>query len=299
MSFPNNEKLTNQTAYRSLWVSVFVNIVLAAVQMIAGVMAHSQALVSDGIHSLSDLLSDIVALFATRFSFQAADDKHPYGHRRYENAASLALGLLLAAGGVTMISAALNKFYTPESTPIHYAALWVALLALLTKECLFRYMLWQARKAQSGVLIANAWHARSDAASSLVALIGIIGAMAGFPLFDPLAALLVGAMVGSVGIKFAYQALQDLMDAAADEETIINIQKTVANVTGVIGFHDLRTRKTGDDVFVDIHIEVSADLSVVAGHNIAVDVRNSLLNMGNIADVMVHIDPVENHLQAT
>ena len=127
----------------------------------------------------------------------------------------------------------------------------------------------------------------------MVAIVGIIGSLLGVPLFDPLAALIVGAMVGGVGIKFAYHALQDLMDAAADDETLNRIKSTVITVSGVLGYHDLRTRKTGDNVFVDIHIEVSANLTVVAGHNIAVSVRNTLLNIENIADVMVHIDPVK------
>ena len=284
---------TAQIARKSVWASVFVNIVLAAAQIITGFLAHSQALISDGVHSLSDLLSDIVALFATHYSRQAADDKHPYGHRRYENAASLVLGLLLTAGGGVMVWAAVQKFYHPNPTPVHHAALWVAVFALIAKESLFRYMLAMAKKAHSGVLIANAWHARSDAASSLVAIIGIIGAMLGYPLFDPLAALIVGSMVGGVGIKFAYHALQDLMDAAADDETVEKIKTTAAQVAGVQGFHDLRTRKTGDDVFVDIHIEVARHLSVVEGHDIAVSVRRALLNINNIADVMVHIDPVK------
>ncbi|MBQ9259915.1 MAG: cation transporter [Neisseriaceae bacterium] len=287
------QALIERTARRSVWASIVVNLILAVMQMTVGLFAHSQALVSDGVHSLSDLLSDMVALFATHFSRQAADDNHPYGHRRFENAASLALGLLLAVGGGVMVFSAVQKFYHPNPTPVHHAALWVAVLALIAKESLFRYMLAMAKKARSGLLIANAWHARSDAASSMVAIVGIIGSLLGVPLFDPLAALIVGAMVGGVGIKFAYHALQDLMDAAADRETIENIKKTVSSVSGVLGYHDLRTRKTGDNVFVDIHIEVSANLTVVAGHNIAVAVRNDLLNIENIADVMVHIDPVE------
>lgn len=295
MNTTDSKTLIERTARRSVWASVVVNLALAVMQITVGLFAHSQALVSDGVHSLSDLLSDIVALFATHFSRQTADDKHPYGHRRFENAASLALGLLLSVGGGVMVFSAVQKFYHPNPAPVHHSALWVALIALIAKESLFRYMLAMAKKARSGLLIANAWHARSDAASSLVAIIGIIGSLLGVPLFDPLAALIVGAMVGGVGIQFAYHALQDLMDAAADDETLNRIKSTVITVSGVLGYHDLRTRKTGDDVFVDIHIEVARHLSVVAGHDIAVAVRNTLLNIENIADVMVHIDPVKEN----
>ena len=293
MNSTNPKALIERTARRSVWASVVVNLALAVMQITVGLFAHSQALVSDGVHSLSDLLSDIVALFATHFSRLAADDKHPYGHRRFENAASLALGVLLLLGGGVMVWAAVQKFYHPNPTPVHHTALWVAAIALIAKESLFRYMLAMVKKARSGLLIANAWHARSDAASSLVAIVGIIGSLLGVPLFDPLAALIVGSMVGGVGIKFAYHALQDLMDAAADDETLSHIRRTVMTVSGVLGYHDLRTRKTGDDVFVDIHIEVARHLSVVEGHDIAVAVRNTLLNIDNIADVMVHIDPVK------
>ena len=180
---------------RSTWTSVVVNIVLTTVQLIVGVFSHSQALIADGIHSLSDLLSDFVVLLASHHSKKEADHDHPYGHQRYETAASLVLGGLLLAVGIGMLISAFHKLENPEAIPaVHSVALWVAITALIAKEALFRYMLKLAQKVKSSMLIANAWHARSDAASSLVVAIGIIGNLAGYPLLDPVAALIVGFM---------------------------------------------------------------------------------------------------------
>lgn len=283
----------DRAAQKSIWVSVAVNIVLTVVQVVVGTLAKSQALVADGLHSLSDLLADFVALIAARHSRKAADTDHPYGHRRYENAASLVLGVLLLVVGAGMVFSAIKKFENPAAIPVvHQAALWVALFTLAAKEGLFRYMLAVAKKAHSSMLVANAWHARSDAASSLVVAVGIVGNLMGYPILDPIAALMVGLMVGRIGWKFSWQALQDLMDAAADDETVMAIKNTILTQTGVIGLHDLRTRKMGDEIIVDVHIEVDDRLSVVEGHNIAVLVRRAVMDAYPVLDVMVHVDPV-------
>ncbi|MBR1374714.1 MAG: cation transporter [Cardiobacteriaceae bacterium] len=282
-------------ARKSVWISVLVNIFLSILQMTVGIFAHSAALVADGIHSLSDLISDLVAIAAAHLSQKAPDADHNYGHRRYENAASLLLGIILIATALAMIFASIEKFaHHQQIRTVHFSALFVALIAICCKELLFRYMLNAAKRAKSGLLIANAWHARSDAAASVVALCGIVGNMLGFAIFDALAALIVGTVIAKVGFKFAFDALQDLIDAAADAETIDKISKIAASQNGVLGFHDLRTRKTGSDVFVDIHIEVNRNLTVVEGHDIAVAVRRNLLELDNIADVLVHIDPAED-----
>ena len=187
-------------ASRSTWVSVAVNTVLTAAQIAIGLVTKSQGLVADGIHSLSDLISDFVVLVANHHSQKEADDDHPYGHQRFETAASLALGMLLLAVGVGMLWSAFVKIQAPHTLPdIHVAALWTALAALVAKELLFRYMLAVAKRVKSSMLVANAWHARSDAASSLVVALGIVGNLAGYPILDPIAALIVGGMVGKMG----------------------------------------------------------------------------------------------------
>jgi cation diffusion facilitator family transporter len=284
----------NAAASRSTWVSVVVNVLLATTQVAVGVLSKSQALIADGIHSLSDLVADFVVLLAGHHSRKDADADHPYGHQRFETAASLVLGVILLAVGGGMIWSALLKLQTPDTiATVHTSALWVALCAIACKEMLFRYMLRVAKAIKSSMLVANAWHARSDAASSLVVSIGLIGNLAGYPLLDPIAALIVGFMVGRMGWSFGWDALHDLMDRAVDEEEVQAIRQTLVATPGVAGVHDIRTRKMGDMIVVDAHIEVDADLTVEEGHNIAVAARQAVLQRHRVLNLMTHVDPAK------
>jgi cation diffusion facilitator family transporter len=277
---------------RSTWVSVVVNLLLTIAQIGAGVIAKSQGLIADGIHSLSDLVSDFVVLLAGRHSRKDADDDHPYGHQRFENAATLALGGLLLAVGLGMLWSALGKLQSPEAVPtVGALALWVAGGALIAKELLFRYMLAVAKRVKSSMLVANAWHARSDAASSLVVAVGIVGNMAGYPILDPIAALIVGLMVTRMGWGFGWDALHDLMDRAADEQEVAAIRQTLIETPGVSGVHDVRTRKMGDLIVVDAHLEVDASITVEAGHDIAVEARHRVMQRHRVLNLMTHVDP--------
>lgn len=279
-------------AIRSTWVSIAVNLLLTVVQVAVGLLARSQALVADGLHSLSDLVADAVVLFASRHSRKDADADHPYGHQRFENGASLALGALLLAVGVGMLWSALHKLSAPADIPrVHAAALWVALLALAAKEGVFRYMLVIAKRVKSSMLVANAWHARSDAASSLVVALGIVGNLAGYPILDPIAALIVGLLISRMGAGFAWDALHDLMDRAVDEREVDAIRATLLETPGVDGVHDLRTRKMGDMVVVDAHIEIDGRISVEQGHDIAVAARDAVMRRHRVLNVMTHVDP--------
>ena len=279
-------------ASRSTWVSVLVNIVLSVMQIGAGVMTKSQGLIADGVHSLSDLISDFVVLFAGHHSKKDADDDHPYGHHRFETAATLVLGGLLLSVGVGMLWSALQKLESPEAIQtVHVAALWVAMAALAAKEALFRYMLFMAKRVKSSMLVANAWHARSDAASSLVVGIGIVGNLAGYPILDPIAALIVGLMIAKMGWGFGWNALHDLMDRSVDEAEVEAIRQTLLDTPGVSGVHDVRTRKMGDMIVVDAHIEVDALISVEAGHDIAVEARKRVLQRHRVLNLMTHVDP--------
>jgi len=279
-------------ASRSTWVSVGVNLVLAATQITVGILSRSQALVADGIHSLSDLVSDFVVLLASHHSRKDADEAHPYGHQRFETAASLVLGVILLAVGVGMLWSAFLKLEAPESVPqVHMAALWVAGAALVAKELLFRYMLRVAKRVKSSLLVANAWHARSDAASSLVVAIGIIGNLAGYPILDPIAALIVGFMVARMGWGFGWDALHDLVDRSVDEQEVEAIRRTLAETPGVSGVHDVRTRKMGDMIVVDAHLEVDASISVEQGHDIAVQARHRVMQRHRVLNLMTHVDP--------
>ena len=279
-------------ASRSTWVSVGVNLVLTITQIVVGVVAKSQGLIADGIHSLSDLVADFVVLFASHHAQKDADEDHPYGHQRFETAASMVLGLLLLAVGVGMLWSAARKLEAPETIQtVHVMALWVAGGALVAKELLFRYMLAVAKRVKSSMLVANAWHARSDAASSLVVGIGIVGNLAGYPILDPIAALIVGFMVAKMGWGFTWDALHDLMDRAVDDEEVQAIRQTLMETPGVSDVHDVRTRKMGDMIVVDAHIEVDAMITVEAGHDIAVLARQRVLQRHRVLNLMTHVDP--------
>ena len=279
-------------AARSTWVSVAVNSGLSCLQIAVGLLARSQGLVADGIHSLSDLVADFLVLFVDRHSKQAPDDKHPYGHQRFENAASLALGLLLAAVGIGMLWSAINKIEHPGSIPkVEITALYIAGTALVAKEMLFRFMLAAAKRVKSGMLVANAWHARSDAASSLVVGCGIIGNLLGYPFLDPIAALIVGMMVLKMGWSFGWEALHDLMDQAGDAGEVAAISATISATPGVIDVHNLRTRKMGDMLTVDVHIHVAANLTVEAGHAILAEAEKRVMARHRVLGMMTHVDP--------
>ena len=279
-------------ASRSTWISVGVNIGLTCTQITVGTLSRSQGLVADGIHSLSDLVADVVVLFASHAGKKDADQEHPYGHQRFETAASLLLGVLLLIVGLGMLWSAFRKLEDPDSVArVHVAALWVAGAALIAKELLFRYMLAVAKRVKSSMLVANAWHARSDAASSLVVSVGIVGNLAGYPILDPIAALIVGFMIARMGWGFAWGALHDLVDRSANEQEVAAIRRTLLDTPGVSGVHDVRTRKMGDMIVVDAHIEVNAELTVEAGHDITVAARQRVLERHRVLDLMTHVDP--------
>ncbi len=279
-------------ASRSTWVSVVVNLVLSITQIAVGIVARSQALIADGLHSLSDLVADFVVLLASHHSRKDADADHPYGHQRFETAASLVLGLLLLAVGAGMLWSAARKLESPETIQtVQVLALWVAGAALVGKELLFRYMLAVAKRVKSSMLVANAWHARSDAASSLVVGLGIIGNLAGCAVLDRSAAVIGGCMVARMGWSFSWDALHDLMDRAIDEQEVEAIRRTLAETPGVRNVHDVRTRKMGDMIVVDAHLEVDAHISVEAGHDIAVVARQRVLQRHRVLNLMTHVDP--------
>jgi len=278
-------------ARKSTWVSIFVNFGLTILQVLAGFFGKSQSLMADGLHSLADLLSDILVLFANRHGNKHADAEHPYGHARIETAASLILGASLAALGVGLLIAAGMRLQHPEQVQaVHPFTLWIAIIALASKEGMFRYMLAVAQRVRSQMLVANAWHARSDAASSLVVIIGIIGNLLGYTFLDLVAAAVVGVMIAYMGIQFSRDALAELIDTGLDEAEVRAIRNTLKAVPGVMGLHELRTRKMADSALVDAHIIVEPKISVSEGHYIAEAARIAVLKGHQVMDVMVHID---------
>lgn len=288
----------NQLVRRSVNVSMGVNVGLSFAQIVVGWLANSHSLLVDGFHSFSDLLSDFLVLFVARHSGRAADDSHPYGHARLETLATLILGLMLVAIGAGFLYSAGEKaMHLGESPPVGMTALYVALGALAAKEWLFRYMLRAAKKANSAMLIANAWHSRSDAASSLVVAIGIGGTLMGFIYADLLAAAIVGALIIKMGWEFSRGALEELVDQGADAAMTEEIRARIRQTPGVLDLHDLRTRRMADRILVDAHVHVAPRISVSEGHRVAEHVRaNVRLSCPQVLDVLVHIDPEDDSL---
>lgn len=285
-------------AQKCTWVSVAVNLLLTVLQLVVGYFGRSQALVADGLHSLSDLLSDFLVLVANRQGSRRADADHPYGHARFETAATLLLGSALAILGISLIVVAGLRLQHPEELQqVHPATFWIALLTLCAKEGLFRYLMAVAKRVRSQLLAANAWHSRSDAASSLVVLVGIGGNLLGYTFLDLMAAAVVGMMIARMGIRLAWEALAELTDTGLSAEEVEAIRQTLVGTSGVRGLHELRTRKMADNALVDAHVLVDPGISVSEGHYIAESARQAVLKHHHVMDVMVHIDP-EDDMQA-
>ena len=285
-------------AKKSTWISIFINLLLSFMQVLAGYFGKSQSLMADGLHSFADLLSDVLVLFANRHGNRHADAEHPYGHARIETAASLILGVSLSALGVGLLIAAGIRLQHPDQVQaVQPFTLWFALIALAAKEGMFRYMLAVAQRVRSQMLTANAWHARSDAASSLVVIVGIIGNLLGYTFLDLVAAAVVGIMIAHMGLSFAREAMAELVDTGLDEATVQSIRNTLKSTPGVMGLHELRTRKMADNALVDAHIIVDPKISVSEGHYIAESARAAVVKEHHVMDVMVHIDS-EDDMQA-
>lgn len=283
---------------RITWVSVIVNVLLTAMQLVIGFIAHSQSLIADAMHTLSDIVADSFVLYANRKGAEGIDALHPYGHGRYETAASLVLGLLLAGTGVGILISASGRLMDAGSLPpVGMAALWAALFTLAAKEGLFRYMLVTAERLRSPMLVANAWHARADALSSLVVAVGIGGALLGFNFADAVAAIIIGAMIVRAGLRFALAALRELIDTGLDAQELAAIRQTVTTSPGVRGLHELRTRHMARQVLVDAHVQVDPRISVSEGHWIAETARKRVLEQHpEVLDVLVHVDAEDDIL---
>ncbi|MCB1734484.1 MAG: cation transporter [Gammaproteobacteria bacterium] len=283
-------------ADRATLVGAGINLVLAGAKIAVGWIGHSQALIVDGIHSLSDLASDAIVMIASKHGSVEADDDHPYGHGRIETVATVVLGAILAAVALGIGIDATSRLTRPEDLPTPTAiALWVALLSVFSKEALYWYTILIARRIRSNLLKANAWHHRSDAFSSVVVLIGVTGAMLGVPALDALAAMGVAIMIAKIGWDLIRQGVRELVDTGLEEDRVQAIQEIIVGTPGVRSLHMLRTRRMGPDALADVHIQVAPRLSVSEGHQISETVRMGLVaGIEELTDVTVHIDPEDD-----
>jgi cation diffusion facilitator family transporter len=298
--FDTSDQARYRASRRVTRTSILVNVGLAAAQVIMGIVGRSQALVADGVHTLSDILTDLMVLFALKHGAKEADEDHPYGHGRIETAVTVFLGLALIGVAVGIaLNAGLRLADTakvPGPSPLTMA---VALLTIVSKEGLYRYTLHIAKRVRSNLLRANAWHHRSDAISSVIVLVGIGGTLAGIPHLDGIAAVGVAMMIAKIGWELGWNAVKELVDTALDAEEVEHIKQTILGVDGVRSLHLLRTRRTGGQALVDVHILVDGTISVSEGHQISESVRHRLIReVDSVTDVLVHIDPEDDETAA-
>ncbi|MCF7971244.1 MAG: cation diffusion facilitator family transporter [Methylococcaceae bacterium] len=274
-------------------VGALINVFLTIIKIGFGILGQSAALIADGVHSLSDLASDMLVLIAVKLGAREADHDHPYGHRRFETIATVVLGLGLVAIALGIAWDVFGRVLNPERMLIPQAsALGIAAISILANEWLYQYTQRVAVVTRSKLLMANAWHHRSDAISSIVVLIGVAGSLLGYLWADSAAAVLVAVMVAKIGINLVSDSIKELVDTGLPKALVEEIRSQIIAIDGVKNIHLLRTRLMGEDALVDAHIVVNSRITVSEGHMIADVVRDVLIEkFDDVQDVLVHVDP--------
>lgn len=281
---------------RASYVGAAINIIQTLIKIGFGILGQSAALIADGIHSLSDLLSDLLVIIAVKLGSREADHDHPYGHRRFETIATVILGASLIAIGGAIAWSVMERMAQPEHLPVpNTLSLSVAALSILINEWLYQYTKRIAKTTRSKLLLANAWHQRSDAISSLVVLFGIGAVMLGYPQADAVAAIVVALMVAKIGLNLMLESIKELVDTSLPPELVAEIRAAINAIDGVEGIHLLRTRQMGEDALIDAHIVVDPRITVSEGHMIGDIVRDDLIRrFDDVMDVLVHVDPEDD-----
>jgi cation diffusion facilitator family transporter len=289
-----NEVKRFPQARRVTWIGLIINLFLISFKALGGIWGRSEALIADAVHSASDFITDVLVLIGLTVSERPMDETHPYGHGRVETIATFLVGLVLGLVGLgiglkaiaTMIK---GVSYTPRSI-----ALIAALVSIIVKEGLYRYTIRVGQQTNSQALRANAWHHRSDALSSVATFLGVGGAMLNprWLILDPLVACGVAVFIVKVSAEITWTAFSDLVDTSVQREIRDQIERVAKGVSGVLNLHGLKTRHVGNNIFVDVHIEVSPRISVTEGHHIATQLKRAILGqVDNMAEVNVHVEP--------
>lgn len=287
------EKIRDQ--YKATIIGAIVNIFLALFKIIFGFLSNSQALLIDGVHSFSDLITDLLVIIVTKFAHNEPDKEHPYGHQRFETIGSLVIGafLIAVAGGIAYSSA--ERIFSDQLTTPGWSAIFVAILSIVSNEWLYRYTINVAERTNSSILKANAWHHRTDSLSSIVVMIGLVGAYAGYNWLDPVAAVIVSVMIAKVGYNLAWNNIKELVDTAPPQDFIDEVETIIFEIPEVKDVHKLRCRRAGANILLDLHIQVEPYISVSEGHQIGDSVTHRLLTqIDELSDVTVHVDPEED-----
>lgn len=275
------------------------NALLGVLKLTGGTLFHSHALIADGLHSFADLITDGMVLLASKYGSLDADDTHPYGHQRIETAATFLLSLLLILAGIGIAWDSVYELMHASYTMPQWLSLPVICISILANEALFHYTLLIGKRISSKLIIANAWHHRTDSASSLVVLIGLIGSLAGYTYLDTIAAIVVALMIAKMGWDYGWHSIKELVDTAVGPGLLAQIEHVIQNVPGVEKIHQLRSRFMGENVLIDVHILVSPKISVSEGHYIAQHVHHALINqIDSVSDVIVHVDPEDDEVSS-
>lgn len=285
-----NERLS--LGKKASWIGILGNIILTSIKAIIGIIAGSTAMVADAIHSGSDIIATAIVLHGIKISHAPADEEHHYGHIKAESivAKIIAIILILTAFGIGL--SAYRSLKDPSLKPPGSLAIWAALLSIVAKEWMYRYTVRIGKKIGSQALVADAWHHRTDAFSSVAALIGITGATLGFPLLDPLSGIVVAIMIGKTALSIYWDAVNALMDPAPSKEVMDEIKRITLAVEGIKSIHEIRARQHGNQIFVDIKIGVDPFITVEEGHDLASNAKESLLHkVENVKDVLIHVNP--------
>jgi cation diffusion facilitator family transporter len=293
--FTMKENTFQQTADRVSAVTIIGNTLLSLLKLLAGIIANSSAMISDAVHSASDVFSTFIVIIGIRLSSKASDKEHPYGHERMECVAALILAMVLFVTGlgigVNALKTILSGNYADLSAP-GMLALIAAIISIISKEAMFWYTRYYAKKIDSSALMADAWHHRSDAFSSIGALIGIGGAMLGFPIMDSIASLVIFLFILKAAYDIFMDAVDKMVDHSCDDETEKMIYNCAMENTEVTGIDLLQTRIFGNKIYVDIEIRVNGSYSLQKAHNIAENVHASIeQNFPKVKHIMVHVNP--------
>lgn len=273
-------------------VGIVTNVLLFFLKLYAGIFGKSHAMIADSLHTATDALTSIGVFVGFKIAQKPADEEHPYGHGRAESIAAKLVSIILIMGGMKVGFDAVMIIINRDLHVPHQMALWAAVISIVIKEALYRYTNKMGDKIQSNALKADAWHHRSDALSSIAAFIGILGAMMGYPIMDPVAAATVSIFVIKAGLGIFHTAYDELMDAALPENILRRIKELTMTVDGVKRIKDVKGRKMGIDIFVDLTIEVDSDMRVSDAHTITAKIRRSVLkNLQGAKDIFIHVEP--------
>ena len=294
----SEKKTGNALAKQVSWITIFVNVALSVFKLVAGLFAHSSAMISDAVHSASDVFSTIIVLIGLRISGKAADKEHPYGHERFECVASVVLSFLLFATGIMIgwkgIQNIVSGAFVTQMAP-GVLALVAAAVSIVVKEAMYWYTWLAAKKINSTALKADAWHHRSDALSSIGALAGIIGARMGLPILDSIASLVICIFILKVAVDIFMESMNRTVDRACDEKVVRHIEDTVQAQPGVRRLDSIKTRQFGSAVYADIEISVDAALNLEQAHAISERVHGAVeRSTPHLKHCTVHVNPYED-----